>query len=223
MNKIYQKMYLTGKSRSEGVLGASIHHVIPGSFCSKSRLLALRRAGFTLIELLVVVLIIGILAAVALPQYERAVLKSRVATAVPWYKVFRDGKKMYDMEHGGLYPQDFRVILNSAGVTPPGEVTCANVGDDGWCWQSSTLEMPDGLTFSWNNNEINVIFRNGSRTGSITLSMCFNNPGPDQENNVLYCIPGGTGDWGENMCRMLTPNAVRGTCRLSRSCYRMDA
>jgi len=58
------------------------------------------KKGFTLIELLVVVLIIGILAAIAVPQYQKTVERSRAAEAMLIVSTLAKAGKMWTLESG---------------------------------------------------------------------------------------------------------------------------
>jgi type IV pilus assembly protein PilA len=100
------------------------------------------RSGFTLIELMVVILIVGILAAVAIPKFGNTRQKAVVASMKSDLHNLVTAEEAYWVEnrtyYGGIIPGAGLYYEPSQGVA----VTIAAAGDSGW---SATAAAP-GLT-----------------------------------------------------------------------------
>ena len=140
--------------------------------------------GFTLIELLVVVLIIGVLAAIALPWYQKAVEKARAVEAREIIDTAYKAEQMYYMTNG-IYATtfdelDIDIPWESVSATDWGNWFSAAKSDGRW-----VINLERGT----NSNVSIVVGRPSGQyegAGFLYQMICTNYP--DIPQHELLCI-----------------------------------
>jgi len=136
-------------------------------------------AGFTLIELLVVVLIIGILAAIAVPQYFKVVEKGKFTESMQWISGLKGAQERYLARNGAYFS---------------GTVA------------STSFDSNIGNMTKFTASAITTAITGGMPTWNITITR--NNPPPAVYGNYIisYVAPPGTISCNANCTSDLAPN-----------------
>jgi prepilin-type N-terminal cleavage/methylation domain-containing protein len=82
-----------------------------------SRPRAAPKRGFSLMELVIVAVIIGIIAAIAIPRLSRGTAGAADSALVRDLAVLRNAVEMFAAEHGGGYPTAARIAAQLTGYT----------------------------------------------------------------------------------------------------------
>ncbi len=88
-----------------------------------SRRFSRHQSGFTLVEILIVVIILGILAAIVIPQFTNASTDARKSNLTTQLQSLRQQIALYQLQHNNAYP-----LLVTTGWTVLTEYTDVNGG-----------------------------------------------------------------------------------------------